>query len=175
MCMYLLISTPRNLETPAYTEMKVLLKEIDIQQIERKPLNISGLVLVKVGKDPLQIVQELRKILEVDPWRLKVVYKIKPIETLVDTRLDLLGEAVEAFVPRIRTDRSFKIELKRRFTNIKSEVLIAELAQRFDCPVDLENPEKILLVEVLGPNTGLSVCSPEDILSIAALRNGRKI
>jgi tRNA acetyltransferase TAN1 len=154
--------------------MKLLLQDVGVTKIERRSLPISGLILIKVPKNPIDIVREIRVILEEDPWRLKVVYKIKPIEVMVDTRLDLLGEAVSDFVSRIQPDESFKIELKRRYHNIKSEVLIAELAQSFENPVDLENPNKILLVEVLGSNTGISVCLPTDIISLTALRNGSK-
>ncbi|GAF85300.1 unnamed protein product [marine sediment metagenome] len=153
----------------------MLLREVGVTEIEKKPLLISGLVLIKLTKDPIAVVRDLRAILKDDPWRLKVVYKIKPLEILVDTRLDLLGEAVDEFVSRIQPDESFKIELRRRFHNIKSEVLIAELAQRFENPVDLENPKKILLVEVLGSNTGIAVCLPTDIISLQSLRNGSKI
>jgi tRNA acetyltransferase TAN1 len=155
--------------------MKLLLQEVGVTDIARKPLSISGLVLIRVPKNPIEIIRDIRGILQEDPWRLKVVYKIKPLEIMVDTRLDLIGEAVDGFVSRIQPEESFKIELKRRYHKIKSTVLIAELAQRFENPVDLENPNKILLVEVLGSNTGIAICLPTDILSLTAIRNGSKI
>ncbi|MHA1917694.1 MAG: THUMP domain-containing protein [Candidatus Ranarchaeia archaeon] len=170
--MYLLVSTPRNLEKPALKELKSILSKIEGVKFERLRMSISGLLLLKINKDVFEIIKIIREMVVDDPWGFNVIQKIKPIETLIQTRLDLIGVEIEEFVPRIPEGESFRILLKRRQTNLEPTVIISELAQRFDRPVDLENPDHIILVEVLGNKTGLAVCKKDDIISLSLIRDG---
>jgi tRNA acetyltransferase TAN1 len=45
-------------------------------------------------------------------------------------------------------------------------MIIDAIAKRIERKVDLDNPDKIVLVEVIGQLAGLSLISSNDILSI---------
>ncbi len=54
---------------------------------------------------------------------------------------------------------------KRRYNLYHSIEIIEELAELIDEKVDLGNPDKILRVEIIGKNAGLSVLKPGEIFS----------
>jgi len=58
------------------------------------------------------------------------------------------------------------VEKRRCSLHHKIEV-IRELADLVDEKVDLENPQKILRVDIIGRYAGVSVLKPTDIFSIA--------
>ena len=51
-------------------------------------------------------------------------------------------------------------------TNLNRDELIKIVGELIDRKVNLKNPDKILMIQILGDNTGLSIISPEDIISI---------
>lgn len=65
---------------------------------------------------------------------------------------------------------------KRRYTRHHKIEIIRELAEEIDEVVDLENPEKILRVDIIGRYAGISVLTPGDIFSVTkasvAVRGG---
>ena len=62
---------------------------------------------------------------------------------------------------------SFKIELKRRKNeNIDRDTIIRSVAKIINNKVDLENPDKILRIELLGNVSGISFLNPDDKIII---------
>jgi len=47
-----------------------------------------------------------------------------------------------------------------------SRNIIEEVAANIERKVDLSKPDKILLIEVIGGLTGISVIKPDDVISI---------
>ena len=56
---------------------------------------------------------------------------------------------------------------KRRYARFHKIEIIRELADLIGEEVDLENPDKILRIEIIGKYVGLSVLAPQDIFSVA--------
>ncbi|MCW4027835.1 MAG: THUMP domain-containing protein, partial [Candidatus Bathyarchaeota archaeon] len=56
--------------------------------------------------------------------------------------------------------------VEKRHSELSTKAIIAEAASGIERKVDLENPDKIVLIEVLGGSTGVSIVSPNDVLSI---------
>jgi tRNA acetyltransferase TAN1 len=56
---------------------------------------------------------------------------------------------------------------KRRYSQHHKIEIIRELADLIDEKVDLENPEKILRVDIIGRYAGISVLRPQDIFSVS--------
>ncbi len=61
--------------------------------------------------------------------------------------------------------------VEKRFTDLSSREIIEAAASNLQQDVDLEEPDKILVVEVVGRLTGLSVIEPGDILSVVKERS----
>jgi tRNA acetyltransferase TAN1 len=55
--------------------------------------------------------------------------------------------------------------VERRHTLLGSSDIIAAIAKEIDNKVDLEDPEWVILVEIIGGLTGVSVLKPNQIFS----------
>jgi tRNA acetyltransferase TAN1 len=58
------------------------------------------------------------------------------------------------------------VTVEKRFTVTHSKEIIEKVAAGVKRKVNLTDPDKIILVEVVGGFTGVSVLNPEDILSV---------
>jgi tRNA acetyltransferase TAN1 len=66
----------------------------------------------------------------------------------------------------IAQKEKFRITIEKRHTGLSSKTIIDTVAKNIDRIVDLETPDKILLIEIIGELAGLSVITPTDILSV---------
>ncbi len=67
---------------------------------------------------------------------------------------------------------SFKIVVEKRYCSIRSREIVLAIASRITNKVDLDYPDWIILVEILGKKTGISVLRPEHLLSIVKQKMG---
>ena len=67
---------------------------------------------------------------------------------------------------RIGEEETFRVTVEKRFTTLHSKDIIEAAAGDINSKADLENPDRILLIEVLGALTGVSLLKPSDILAV---------
>jgi len=120
--------------------------------------------------DPFTVVERLKEMAEERPWEFHYVLKVTPIEVNVKTDLEEIKEAVKKLVGKIGENESFRITVNKRATNLSSKEIIEEVAKLVDRKVDLENPDKIIQIEIIGDYTGISVIRPDQILSITKIK-----
>jgi tRNA acetyltransferase TAN1 len=80
-----------------------------------------------------------------------------------------LGEITEKaqnMASNIPEDDSFRITLEKRRTNLSSKEIIEAVASGIHRSVDLENPDWIILLEIVGGTTGISLVKPEMVLNV---------
>ena len=63
-------------------------------------------------------------------------------------------------------NETFRVTVEKRFTNLHSRELVEAAAADIKNRVDLETPDKILLIEVLGGLTGMALIKPNSILVV---------
>mgnify|MGYP000477654678 CR=1 FL=1 len=105
-------------------------------------------------------------ILQEQPYKFRYSLRIIPVEKVVRTDLDEVKCAAEELSLRIRENETFRVTVEKRFTSIHSRDFIKAAATSINRKVDLENPDKILLIEVVGGLTGLSLIKPSDVLTV---------
>jgi tRNA acetyltransferase TAN1 len=66
----------------------------------------------------------------------------------------------------IGENETFRVTVEKRFTSLHSRDLIEAVATGIDRKVDLENPDKILLIEIVGGLTGMSLIKPSSVLAV---------
>ena len=62
--------------------------------------------------------------------------------------------------------------VEKRHTELSTKEIIEAAAKHIDREVNLKNPDRIVLIEVMGGATGISVIKPDDILSIVKEKPG---
>jgi tRNA acetyltransferase TAN1 len=67
---------------------------------------------------------------------------------------------------KISSMSTFKIEIEKRFCEIRSHIIISEIAKEINAKVNLANPDWILLVQILHKVTGISVLKPNEVLRV---------
>ena len=163
----LLASTSRGNERPMINELLYLLKEelADKEAVVGKT-GVRGLVAAKTTLDPTNVIEKFREVLKERPYEFRYALRILPIERVVPTDLVEIKHATQELAQKIGEDQSFRVTVEKRFTTLHSKDLIEAAAGDIKRPVNLEKPDLILLVEVLGAVTGLSLVKPTLILGV---------
>ena len=162
----LLATTSRGNERDACSELWYLLGEIGDSAPNVEKTGVSGLIAAKTAFDPFWVIEKLRKILNDRPYEFRYTLRIIPIEKVVRTDLDEIQHAATELSSKIDENETFRITVEKRFTTISSQSIIEETAAKIERKVDLSKPDKILLIEVVGGLTGISIIKPDEILSI---------
>jgi len=162
----LLATTSRGNERDACSELWYLLGEIGDSAPNVEKTGVSGLIAAKTAFDPFWAIEKLRKILNDRPYEFRYTLRIIPIEKVVRTDLDEIQHAATELSSKIDENETFRITVEKRFTTISSQSIIEETAAKIERKVDLSKPDKILLIEVVGGLTGISIIKPDEILSI---------
>lgn len=92
--------------------------------------------------------------------------KAVPIDRVVPTDLEKIRDAALDLFRGIETGETFRVTVEKRDHNLSSTQIVETVASAIDRKVNLERPDKVALVEVVGQRTGLSLISPGDILAV---------
>jgi tRNA acetyltransferase TAN1 len=162
----LLISTSRRNERNACSEIWYLLKEVGDKTSEAAATGIIGLTVAKTSLDPKEVVRKLRDIVREKPWEIKYVLKVVPVEKLVPATIEDISKATIQLSEQIHEGEKFRVTVEKRRSNLSSREVIEAVAKNVKRKVDLENPDRIMLIEIVGQKAGVSVLERDDILSV---------
>jgi tRNA acetyltransferase TAN1 len=162
----LLATTSRGNEQDACSELSYLLGEIDDSTPNVEKTGISGLIAAKTAFNPFGVIEKLRKILHERPYEFRYTLRIIPIEKVVRTDLGEIQRVATELSSKIGENETFRVTVEKRFTAMPRRNIIEEVAANIERKVDLSKPDKILLIEIVGGLTGISVIKPDDILSV---------
>ena len=168
----LLATTEPHSRSEACSELWMLLRAVgdETPAVDRSP--VKGLITARTNLDPLEAIGRLRTELREDPDRFRVLLRVIPVETRVQTDLNGIAETAEKMAERIGEAESFRITVEKRRTDLRSLEVIDTVAEGIDRKVDLDEPDWIVLVEIVGKVTGISVIRPEGLLNVQKERAG---
>jgi tRNA acetyltransferase TAN1 len=127
---------------------------------------IKGLVAAKSSLNPCEIIEKFRALLQERPYEFRYALRIIPIEKVVPTDIDKIKSIATELAANIRENETFRVTVEKRFTSIHTRELIEAVAKNIERKVNLESPDKILLIEVVGGLAGISLIRPQDILAV---------
>ncbi len=162
----LIISTSRGNERNTCSEMWYLLGEVGDRGSTIETTSVIGLVVAKTKLDPIKAINDLRALLKERPWEFKYTLKLVPIQKVVEANLDTVDKVALSLAEGIEKQEKFRITVEKRHTDLSSKTIIDTIAKRIQRTVDLEEPDKILLVEIIGELAGLALIKSDDILSV---------
>ncbi|HZA08380.1 MAG TPA: THUMP domain-containing protein [Nitrososphaeraceae archaeon] len=172
----LIASTFKHREEDAQDELLEILELLGDYESESQATDISGIVLGYTKLDPFKIVNSLRELVKNEPWQIRYVLRLLPIEVVVYTESENIKNAAKKLALKIQSGNTFRITVERRHTLINSSDIISTIAKEIDNKVDLENPDWVVLVQVVGRQTGISVIKPNQIFrSVVEKRNNNTI
>ncbi len=162
----LIISTSRGNERNTCSEMWYLLGEVGDRGSTIETTSVIGLVVARTKLDPIKAIRDLRALLKERPWEFKYTLKLVPIQRIVEAQIQSIEQAALDIANRIGQKDKFRITVEKRHTGLSSKTIIDTVAKRIARTVDLDSPDRILMIEILGELAGLSLIEPEDVLSV---------
>jgi tRNA acetyltransferase TAN1 len=121
-------------------------------------------------EDPKALLAFIANYVRSEPFRVRYILRIIPVGRVVDTKLDEIVKAVKDLSEAIGPGETFRITIEARDSPYSDKQLIDSLADVIDRKVDLDSPDKIVLLEIFGEYAGVSVISPSEIVSIQKLK-----
>ena len=101
-----------------------------------------------------------------EPWSVRYCSRIIPIQKVVETQIEKINEHISEMSKQISEDEEYRISIEKRNSNISSKEIITKIANQIKNKVSLEYPDKVILIEILGNKTGISILKKSDVLSI---------
>ena len=164
--MNLIITCARHLEEDTEEELRDILDELGDSEIEVSISDMSGILTAQTKLDPIEVVKKMKEILLDQPWSIRYCLRIIPIQKVIETKIEVIEMEISNISNQILDGETYRILIEKRNSDISSKEIITKIAHEIKNKVSLDFPDKIILIEILGGMTGISILKEVDILSI---------
>lgn len=161
----LLVTTFRYKEIDASDELSQLLDMLGDKEPSIEITSISGIILANTHLDPLQIVENCREMVRNEPWRFRYVLRIIPLEKICRAELTDIHNVVNQLCPKIGQHETFMVMIEKRHTKLHSKEIISTVTSDIDKKVNLDNPNWIILIQIVNRLAGISILRSNQIFS----------
>jgi len=162
----LIITCARNLESETKNEIRKILDELGDQEPEILNVGMRGILMVNTIIEPSKIIDWVKNKIIEEPWLIRYCLRIIPIQRITDTEIDKIKQNVIKLKDTIQKNDSYRITIEKRNTSISSNEIITEVAEIFPNKVSLNQPDWIILIEIIGNETGISILKNDDMFSL---------
>jgi len=162
----LIITCARNLESETKNEIRKILGELGDQEPEILNVGMRGILMVNTIIKPSKIIDWVKNKIIEEPWLIRYCLRIIPIQRITDTEIDKIKQNVIKLKDTIQKNDSYRITIEKRNTSISSNEIITEVAEIFPNKVSLNQPDWIILIEIIGNETGISILKNDELFSL---------
>ena len=164
--MNLIITCARSLESETKNEISKILDELGDQEPEILNIGMRGILMVNTIIEPSKIIDYVKNKIIEEPWLIRYCLRIIPIQMITETEIDKIKQNVIKLKDTIQKNDSYRITIEKRNTSISSNEIITEIAKIFPNKVSLNQPDWIILIEILGDSTGISILKDDEMFSL---------
>ena len=164
--MNLIITCARHLEGDAEEEITDILDELGDSDVKISISSMSGIITVQTKLDPIEVVRKMKETLLDEPWSIRYCLRVIPVQKVVETNIEEIEKTISSMSDQIEEKESYRILIEKKNSDISSKEIITKIANRIKNKVSLDFPDKIILIEILGIVTGISILKKSDILSL---------
>jgi len=162
----LIITCARSLESETKNEISEILDELGDQEPEILNVGMRGILMVNTVIEPSKIIDYVKYKMIEEPWLIRYCLRIIPIQMITETEIDKIKQNVIKLKDTIQKNDSYRITIEKRNTDISSTEIITEIAKIFPNKVSLNQPDWIVLIEILGNDTGISILKDDELFSL---------
>jgi len=162
----LIITCARNLESETKNEIKKILDDLGDQEPEILNVGMRGILMVDTIIEPSKIIDWVRNKIVEEPWLIRYCLRIIPIQSITETNIDKIKQNVIKLKDSIQKNDSYRITIEKRNTSLSTNEIITEVAKIFPNKVSLNKPDLIVLIEILGDKTGISILKDSELFSL---------
>ena len=164
--MNLIVTCARNLESETKNEIKKILDELGVQEPEILNVGMRGILMVDSKIEPSKIIDCVKNKIIEEPWLIRYCLRLIPIQRMTETEIGKITQNVIKLKDTIQKNDSYRITIEKRNTSISSNEIITEVAKIFPNKVSLNQPDWIVLIEILGNKTGISILKNDELFSL---------
>ena len=164
--MNLLVTCARNLETETKNEIGKILDEIGGQESEILNVGMRGILMVNTNIEPSKIIDWVNDKVVEEPWLIRYCLRMIPIQSITETEMSKITKEVIKLKDVIQQNDSYRITIEKRNTDMSSNEIITEVAKMFPNKVSLNQPDWVILIEILADKTGISILKENEIFSL---------
>jgi len=146
--------------------MSKILDELGDQEPEILNVGMRGILMVNTVIEPSKIIDYVKNKMIEEPWLIRYCLRIIPIQMITETEIDKIKQNVIKLKDTIQKNDSYRITIEKRNTDISSTEIITEIANIFPNKVSLNQPDWIVLIEILGNDTGISILKDDELFSL---------
>ena len=168
----LLVTCARHFEGETKGEITSILNELGDESPEISMTEFSGILFVNTSVAPKEAVKKIRQKIEDEPWSVRYTSRAIPISVITKTDMPEIVSAALKETKIIEPVQTYRITIEKRNSSLSSGELISQIANGIENKVSLEKYDWIILIEILGGITGVSVLKDEDILSVEREKRG---
>ena len=164
--MNLIITCARNLESETKNEIRKILDELGDQEPEILNVGMRGILMVNTIIKPSKIIDWVKNKVIEEPWLIRYCLRIIPIQSMTETEIGKITQNVIKLKDTIQKNDSYRITIEKRNTSISSSEIITEVAKIFPNKVSLNQPDWIVLIEIIGSEAGISILKNDELFSL---------
>jgi len=125
-----------------------------------------GLITALTNLSLKKVISDIKKIMKKNPNFFQFILKIIPINYICETDTKIINYIIQENIENyIDGEETFRITLKRRHhEKIERTNFIETITKDIDNKVNLDNPDKIIRIEILGNICGISFLEKNDII-----------
>ena len=167
--MNLLVTSAKGLEARASAEFKEIALLSGSRKLTIERSAYDGVIEVE-AENPKALISFITDFVKSEPFKVRFIMRLIPVDRVVDTKMKDIVEATKDLASEIGQSQTFRITIESRDSPYSDRELIDAIADAIDRKVSLDSPDKIVLLEVFGEYSGLSVLAPDEIVSIPKLK-----
>ena len=164
--MNLIVTCARHLEGDTEDELIDILDKLGDSDVKISVSSMSGIIMVETKLDPIEVVRKIKEMVLDEPWSIRYCLRIIPIQKAVKTNIEEIEKEISSMSNQIGKKESYMILIEKRNSDISSKEIITKIANGIKNKVSLDFPDKVILIEILGIVTGISILKKSDILSL---------
>ncbi len=153
--MFYVVTTPVNRQYDGMWEIQWAVENCRVIKTRYR-----GLFLIEADEKALQKIRD---------YETTAICKVIPLDTVVSAQLpQIVKGSIDTAQEKLNQGESFAVRCNRRGFHIPSNEIEREIGSRIveilKNPVDLNNPDKIVLIEIIDQKAGISVLKDSEIL-----------
>jgi tRNA acetyltransferase TAN1 len=166
----LVVTCARHFEDETKQEIHSILEELGDSESKIELTKFSGILLVDTTVDSDQLIKAIRRKLEDEPWSIRYTLRVIPLFKTTRSDVAAISEAALEQVQKMMPHDTYRITIEKRDSNISTSEIISKIADKIKNKVSLKEYDWIVLVEIFGDMTGVSVLKDSDVLSVEKAR-----
>jgi tRNA acetyltransferase TAN1 len=161
----LLVTTSRYREDDAFDEILQLLDVFGDNDPSIEVSSVSGIILVDTRLDPFQFVENCKEMVRNEPWKFRYVLRVIPLEMNCKAELTEIHNIVNQLCRKIEALDTYKVLIEKRHSRLHSSEIISTVTSKLKMKVNLDNPNWIILIQIIKMVAGVSILRPSQIFS----------